>query len=127
MKRYVKKNREKFITEMTKFFQEISCKQENGDYILDACFYKDGVKQPVKYMVRRIDASDGLLSIFGAFDGDSNTFHELKENGFSDINQFTGKYNFHLTDDVDSVINYLKLKFLHLVGKHSEAIKFIKV
>lgn len=123
MKRYLKKDRVKFEKEINAFFskhQHLKPRRMASDYIEDYPYLR--TKYGVDYEIRRVEAGDNLLNVMGAFEGDKETYARIRNDGI-DCNPFTGKWNFHLSGDIDEVITHIKQWFLLIMGKDEERLK----
>lgn len=106
---------------MTEFFEGICTRKEErygGSfyYYLDTPFGE--------FEVRGISPSDNVLTVFGAFMGDKETFAAAKEAGY-DCNPYTGKWNHHLTrGSVEGCMERIKLSYAGLI-RNDELMKEI--
>lgn len=97
-KRILKKDRIAFEKEVNTFFNRIchiKPRRVASDAFEDYRYLK--TKYGVDYEIRRVEASGGIYSVMGAFEGGREEYAALRADGI-DCNPFTGKWNFHLMD-----------------------------
>lgn len=113
-KTYLKADREKFVKEMTAFFEKIAVRTKPSliedklpYYYLDTPFGE--------FEVRRFSSGDDILSVFGAFEDGPAQYKAARDGGYH-CNQYTGKWNFHMTvSPVDHIIAHIKVQFAGLI------------